>query len=235
MSMRQMLFVAVTTGLVSVNAGGITEQLSGGHSAAYGEEKPARDAVVTGKVKAVDADKKTITLASKETDGGKVTPEQTFTLGDGLKVTVNGKAGKLEDVKAKMDVQLLLTADKKSVTEIRTRIGEGGGEKPERPLKGFRGEVSKVDDKSITVVQRGDSGARSETFSLEGAKILVETNEDVIIKGDGGREVARPKTVEGKLSDIKAGQIVTLSIKADKLTTVTVARQKKGEEKKGEK
>lgn len=232
MSIRQMLLVAVTSGMVSVNAGGITERLVAGQSALYGEEKPVRESVVTGTVKAIDLDKKAITLASKEGDGGRVLPEQSFALADGFKVTINGKPGKLDEIKPRMNVQLILGADRKNVTEIRTRIS-ADSERPGRPLRGFRGSITKLDDKLITVSVGGDAGIRSETFPLEGVKIFLETSEDMILKGEGGREIRRPKTAEGKLGDLKTGQMVTLQIRADKLITITVAREVKRE--KGEK
>lgn len=98
------------------------------------------------------------------------------------------------------------------------------------------GVVSKVDAGSLTVVQRGDSGERSTTFVVGAqTKILVQTNEDDVVKGEGGRERKIPKTREGKTADLKVDQRVTVSFaeagKADSILILrpTPPRKKEGE------
>lgn len=74
------------------------------------------------------------------------------------------------------------------------------------------GVVSKVDASALTLLQRGDSGERSIQFALGAqTRVLVQTGEDEVVKGEGGRERKMPKTKEGKTVDLKFEQRVTVS------------------------
>lgn len=85
------------------------------------------------------------------------------------------------------------------------------------------GELAKVDASSLTVTLRGDRGERSETFTIAAdTKILIETAEDetVKVKKEGGeRTITQPKVQEGKLSDLKVRQRVSVTYTADKKVT----------------
>lgn len=98
------------------------------------------------------------------------------------------------------------------------------------------GIVSKVDAGSLTVVQRGDSGERSTTFVVGAqTKVLVQTNEDDVVKGEGGRERKTPKTKEGKSADLKVDQRVTVSYaEAGKADTILILRPTPPRKKEGE-
>jgi len=88
------------------------------------------------------------------------------------------------------------------------------------------GVVSKVAADSLTLVQRGDSGERSTTFAIGAqTKILVQTSEDEVVKGEGGRERKTPKTRDAKAADLKVDQRVTVSYaEAGKAASILVLR-----------
>jgi hypothetical protein len=96
--------------------------------------------------------------------------------------------------------------------------------------------VSKIDAGALTVTQRGESGERMTTFTIGAAtKILVQTNEDQVVKGGEGGERKIPKTREGKVGDVKVGERVTVGFietgKADSIMVLrpTPPRKKEGE------
>ena len=91
---------------------------------------------------------------------------------------------------------------------VQARAEEKEKEKP----KSFVGSVAKVEGASLTVVSRSDKGERSETFAVGAdAKVMVETDEDVEVKGgEGGGTKKVPKVVEAKLGDLKVGQRATV-------------------------
>lgn len=96
------------------------------------------------------------------------------------------------------------------------------------------GVVSKMAANSLTLVQRGDSGERSTTFVVGAqTKILVQTSEDEVVKGEGGRERKIPKTKEGKAANLKVDQRVTVSYaeagKADSILILRPALTRKNE------
>ena len=97
------------------------------------------------------------------------------------------------------------------------REGEKGGKA--RP-KTFTGQLTKIDDKSLTVQTRGDSGEKNETFTITAeTKFRIETdkNETVKVKGEGGdREVTKAVIANAKASDLKTGQRVTVTYDAEK-------------------
>jgi hypothetical protein len=111
-------------------------------------------------------------------------------------------------------------------------------EKPAPPKPTIlRAEVSRVEGSSLTVTVRSDKGERTETFTVGAdTKVRLETADDetVKIKGEGGeREVTRPKTVEGKLADLKPGQRVSVTCTSDKKVTEVLGhrppKKKEGE------
>lgn len=124
-----------------------------------------------------------------------------------------------------MSVAILLTVGLAARAE-----GEG---KP-RP-KSLSGVVSKVDASSITIAQRGEGGERSTAFAIGAqTKILIQTDEDAIVKGEGGTERKIPKTKEAKITDLKADQRVTVTFvevgKADSVLVQRPAPVRKGGE-----
>lgn len=70
----------------------------------------------SGAVKAVDADKKSITIAGR---GG----ERAFAVADDAKIVISSKESKLSDVKEGMQVSLRLSLDKKTVLSIQVGTG----------------------------------------------------------------------------------------------------------------
>jgi hypothetical protein len=103
-----------------------------------------------------------------------------------------------------------------------SRAEEGGNKKPQS----VAGTVSKVDGSSLTVTRKGDGGEKSTDFTLgSSAKVLVQTNEDNEVKGEGGKVRSIPKTADGKVGDLKVGQNVIVAFtEPGKAETVTVLR-----------
>ncbi len=108
-----------------------------------------------------------------------------------------------------------------------TVMADSFGQEKGRPrMQNVTGIVSKVDATSLTVTQRGDGGDRSTTFTVDAkTKILVQTKDDVITKGEGGRERKTPKTAEGKIGDVKVDQRVAVGfVEAGKAASILVLR-----------
>jgi hypothetical protein len=83
------------------------------------QDKKKGPGAVSGKIKSVDADKSKITLEGKKNKKDNTTgPDQTFDVAKGAKVTINGEAKTLADVKAGDQATLTLTEDRKSVNTI---------------------------------------------------------------------------------------------------------------------
>lgn len=100
--------------------------------------------------------------------------------------------------------------------------GEGGP----RP-KTISGTVSKVDSSSLTLAQRREGGAeQSETFQVDAkTKILIETDENETVTGEGGNQRQAPKKKVGKLDEVKTGSRAQVSyVEAGKATAITVFR-----------
>ncbi len=99
--------------------------------------------------------------------------------------------------------------------------GDGEGEKKgkARP-KSYTGQLAKIDDKSLTVQTRGDSGEKSETFTFTAdTKFRVETDKDetVKVKGEGGeRTVTKAVVANAKAADFKTGQRVMVIYDEDR-------------------
>jgi hypothetical protein len=85
------------------------------------------DAGFSGKVTAVDAKAKTITITPSARSGGEA---KTFTVTDTTKIEVEGKAGTLADVKMDMMAKVIPGADPNSAAAITAKTGkrgDGGG------------------------------------------------------------------------------------------------------------
>jgi RNA polymerase sigma factor (sigma-70 family) len=118
-----------------------------------------------GVVKAVDADKSTLTLTIQER--GKGATEQTLALAKDLKVVLDdGTAIKLADVAAGMAVGVKLSDDKKSVSLIRIN----------RPVEGGQVKAVDADKKTITLAGRG-----------EDRKFSVAADAKITIRGKEGK------------------------------------------------
>lgn len=122
-----------------------------------------------------------------------------------------------------------------AVTTALALVSIGIAEEKDRPRpKTLTGQVSKIDAGALTVLQRGDSGERSTTFTLSPqTKILVQTDADEKIKGGEGGERIVAKTREGKIADVKVEQRVTVSFietgKADSILVLHAPKPRKGE------
>lgn len=119
-----------------------------------------------------------------------------------------------------------------SVMVIVSFVAYSSGQEQGKPRpKSLTGVLSKFDGRSLTVTQRGDSGERMTTFAVgDQTKILRQTNEDVSVPGEGGRERKTPKTEAAKTADLKADQRVTVGFiedgKADSVLILRVTPRK---------
>lgn len=160
---------------------------------------------IGGTLKKVD-DKANTVVVAVVTQKGHPPEEQTYTVQANAKISVQGDAGKLGDLKIDMPVQLRLDADKKVVGIAQEKQGVKFG--------GIGGTLKKIDDKAQTVVvaiatQKGQP-AEEQTFNvLADAKILVLGN-------------------AGKLGDLKIDMPVQLKIDADK-KVVGIFQEKPGD------
>lgn len=109
-------------------------------------------------------------------------------------------------------------------------------EKEQPRGKKVTGAVTKVDTASITVTRRGDSGVTEDTLKIVAStKVVMETAEDQILKGEGGRERKEPKTKDAKTSDLKTGQRVVVAASANnEAMTIRVLREPKARPKEGD-
>jgi len=94
--------------------------------------------------------------------------------------------------------------------------GEGGEEGKPR-LHTVTGELSQIGRGQFTIVRRGDRGASSTTFAVDRqTQVLVQTNQyEVVGRGEGGREIKRPKLAAAKQTDVKTGRRVEVTATAD--------------------
>ena len=146
-------------------------------------------------VKAVDATASTITLEGKKSKTGSE-PDQTIAVAQDAKISVDGQAKKLGDVKAGAVVLLTLTEDKKSATAV---VVNGGT---------IAGTVKAV-------------YATANTITLEGRKIKTGSEPDQTIAVGKDAKVS----VDGeakKLTDVKTGVTATLSLTVDKKTALAI-------------
>ncbi len=117
--------------------------------------------------------------------------------------------------------QLLLVAGFLAVSamiavSVQAKEGEGAPK-----AMTMTGEVVKVEASALTLVAKKEGGAGQEkTFAINaGTKVLVQTDEDDIAKGEGGKEKRTPKTREGTMADVKVGQRVAVTYKEDNSAT----------------
>ncbi len=160
-----------------------------------GDKKPDDKKPEAGTVKAVDATANTITLEGKKIKNGNE-PDQPIAVAKDAKISVDGQATKLADVKAGAVALLTLTEDKKSATEV---VANGGT---------IAGTVKSVD-------------ATANTITLEGKKIKNGSEPDQTIAVAKDAKVS----VDGeakKLTDVKTGVTATLSLTVDKKTALAV-------------
>jgi hypothetical protein len=78
---------------------------------------------------------------------------------------------------------------------------EGEGER-RASQSSVTGELSAVEAGNVTIVRRGDSGEKTDTFTMnQDTKIMVETDEKV--EGNEGKQ--RNKWIEGGMNDLRPG------------------------------
>jgi len=102
-----------------------------------GKGKGKKGTSITAQVTAVDVTKSTITLAVRDGSGNDDTEnsplvDKTFAVAKDAKISIDGKAAKLADVKANSRASISLTDDRKTVTGITVGKGKGGGEGGEK-------------------------------------------------------------------------------------------------------
>jgi hypothetical protein len=97
------------------------------------------------------------------------------------------------------------------------------------------GELTRVEGTTLTVTRRGDSGEKSDTFTLDTTtRVLIETDQDETIKTNEG-DRTRPKRAEAKLADLKTGQRVSVTYTTDnKAVEVVGLRPLKPRKKEGD-
>ncbi|HEX3149909.1 MAG TPA: hypothetical protein VHR66_17665 [Gemmataceae bacterium] len=197
------LALVIALGLVAAGSplAGQEKPVKPGTDPAKPGEKPAKPSKpdggklpgASGTVKAIDAAKGTLTI-SIATKGG-ATNDETYALDKETKITVDGKEGKLADVKAGLHAGVMLTADKSKAVAV----------KVEGPT--FNGELKSVDASKHTVVVSvvtHDPTDKKKT-STEDKTFKVADDASVAIKGK------KPAT----LADLKAGTTVAVHVSAD--------------------
>jgi hypothetical protein len=157
-----------------------------------------------GMVKAVDADKKTITITYKNQDGAQ---EKIFNLGKGVPVHVadspDSKPVKLADLTEGTSVVAELSLDRQTVLGL-TVFGPT-----------FTGLVKGVDGGSntITVTVKEDGSLVDKTLDVaKNAQITVTSGK---------------KSGQAKLTDLAEGMLASLRLSLDKMTVVAIHAQKK--------
>jgi RNA polymerase sigma factor (sigma-70 family) len=175
-------------------------------------DKTEQGPTVHGVVKAIDADKHTITV-TVGVDKKKETEEQTFTLASDVKVTLQDNltkdqpppAGKVADLTEGTGVALQLSVDKKSVVAISAHG------------PGLQGTVKSVDASkdSLTIGTKDKKGPVEHTVTLaKGAKVLLN---DGLTKGTPDQE--------GKLSELSEGTSVLVQLSVDRKSALSVRVQ----------
>ena len=160
-----------------------------------GGKQPDDKKSEAGTVKAVDATANTITLEGRKSKTGS-DPDQTIAVAQDAKISVDGRAAKLADVKAGAVVLLTLTEDKKSATAV---VANGGT---------IVGTVKAVDATANTITLEGK---KSKTGSEPDQTIAVAQDARVSVDGEAK-----------KLTDVKTGVTATLSLTVDKKTALAI-------------
>jgi len=237
-----LMAVVVLSGVVQVDIAGKTCTLMGGDGQVFAGEQDAKPRLhrSTGALGSIDAGK--ITIVQRGDRGerslsfsiGKDTKvfvqtdqdEKVKVRGEGGERTVKRPKvaqGKLSDLKEAQRVTVTHDARGKAVKIF--------GHRPPRPRKSGEGErrrgpgrvggvVGTVSANSVTIVQRGDRGERSRSFSIDkDTQVFVQTDQDENVKvrdEEGERTVKRPKLAKVKASDLKKGQRVTVTFDASR-------------------
>ena len=113
----------------------------------------ARGHFFGGKITAVDAAAKTVTVQNRANE------TKTFAIGDSVKIQVNGQPGGLADVKPEMFGGVRMGDDNQTVLALRAgaNAGAAGGGNM------FGGKITAVDANTITITNRQ---GQSKTFSI---------------------------------------------------------------------
>jgi RNA polymerase sigma factor (sigma-70 family) len=163
------------------------------------KDKPEAGPTIQGTVKAVDADKHTLTVTVQKTPGKKGTTDRTIDLPADVRVLlepefVKGeKPGTLADVTPGTPVSLDLSADQKAIRAVHVHGRSLGG--------GVKSIDAATNRLTVTVKEEG--GPREKTVTLaDGAKVWLD---DGLVKG-GARE--------GKLTDLAEGTPVVVHLSA---------------------
>jgi Cu/Ag efflux protein CusF len=196
--------------------------LAGFQAHSLSAEEGKKTPQAAGKVKSVDASAGTITLEGKSKEGVPVAPEKTFKLAADVKVSINGESKSLADVTAGLQVALALSDDGQTVVAINAGAKKEGGKEAGKEgdggskLRTISGTLSAVEGSSLTITRKGDSGVTSDTVASGAAtKFYAETDENEIVKGEGGKEGSRPKLAEATAASLKVGQRVTAAVGTD--------------------
>ena len=171
--------------------------------------------VLAATVKGTEKSDNTITVFVGERD-----QEHVYPLAKAVKVVIDGKEAKLEDVKERARVQLTFDKDDKTVTQITIGRGRGregaerreGGDRPRLPT--VAGKVAKAFKDGTITVTVGRANEDREFAVAKDAKVTL----------DG--KAAKPE-------DVKEGTAVTLVLDAEQKTvkeiTVAPARRRERE------
>jgi ferric-dicitrate binding protein FerR (iron transport regulator) len=182
----------------------VTQITKGGRE---GGERRARENQVVGIVKGTEKTDNTITLADEGDND-----ERVFSLAKDVKVTIDGKESKLEDVKEKARVLLTLGRDSKTVVAIAIGNGRGreGGERARVPT--VVGKVAKAPKDNTLTLTIGRGNEEKDFAVAKDAKVTIEGK-------------------ASKLEDVKEGMVVTLVLDAEQKTVkeVTVAPTRRRE------
>jgi RNA polymerase sigma factor (sigma-70 family) len=166
-----------------------------------------------GTLKAVDADKGTITVSVPTNPGAKHTEDKTWTVARDVKVVLEENSskdqpppeGKLADLSPGTNVTIQLAADKTNVIHI---SAQGPG---------LTGTVKAVDaaKNSITVASKGEGGPVEKTLTLtKDAKVLLN---DGLTKGTPDHEA--------KLTDLAEGTSVHVQLSVDRQRALSIRVQ----------
>jgi ferric-dicitrate binding protein FerR (iron transport regulator) len=188
------LLVAVVTGAVVVEFGGVKFPLTAGQQRAFGAsqdrgrdergegERRERPERTTGTVKEVADDKVVVEVGTREG-----TRDETFMLDKETKITADGKPGKVAD----------LVVGRRVGIEHATRSSQAIAVVVESPVEGGVLKEVSTTDKTVTLATRSREGDGTKVFSLA---------EDAVVTVNG-----RP----GKLEDLKAGEPTAVKVSLD--------------------
>jgi hypothetical protein len=172
---------------------------------------------MTGVVKAIDADKRTVTLLLNRGERERDMVERTFPVGKEARIVVGRQAMALGDVKVNDRLQVRLTPDRKTIQSVLVVRGDGDrpAERPVEPRRPEAGNVIKAIDPTkgtITFTVKRDRETSDVTLKLkEGVKIYIGEK-------------------EGKQADLQVGQSATYKLADDKETIVEIRLAPKRDE-----